>query len=108
MLWGLFGWAFPSTQQARIVSLDPALAPITLSLNTSALYAGAAAGSALGAVAIRQWSIESVGWTGALCEAAALALLGATAWRRLVAANKRKTLAQPRPAAGASAMNAAS
>jgi predicted MFS family arabinose efflux permease len=77
-LWGLFGWAFPSTQQARIVSLDPALAPITLSLNTSAIYVGAAAGSVLGGVAIRQWSILAIGWAGALCEVAALVLLVAT------------------------------
>jgi predicted MFS family arabinose efflux permease len=76
--WGLFGWAFPITQQARLISLDPPLAPITLSLNTSALYLGAAAGSALGGLAIRQWSIDAVGFVAALCELAALALLAAT------------------------------
>lgn len=76
--WGLFGWAFPSTQQARIVTLDPALAPITLSLNTSAIYFGAAGGSLLGGFAIRQWSIAAIGWAGALCEAAALVLLVVT------------------------------
>src|SRR5579883_431381 len=78
VLWGLFGWAFPSTQQARIVSLDPTLAPITLSLNTSAIYFGAAAGSVFGGLAIRQWSILAIGWAGALFEAAALVLLVAT------------------------------
>jgi predicted MFS family arabinose efflux permease len=77
-IWGLFGWAFPVTQQARLVSLDPALAPVTLSLNTSALYLGAAAGSALGALAIAQWSIVSLGWVAALGEGAALAFLFAT------------------------------
>jgi predicted MFS family arabinose efflux permease len=82
-LWGLFGWAFPVTQQARLVSLDPALAPVTLSLNTSALYLGAAAGSALGGLTIRQWSIGTVGWAAALCEGVALAYLLATmAWVR--------------------------
>lgn len=106
-LWGLFGWAFPSTQQARIVSLDPALAPITLSLNTSALYAGAAAGSVIGAVAIQQSSIEIIGWVGALCEVAALALLAATAGRSLIASKSQKAIA-PRPAAGPSAAGATS
>jgi predicted MFS family arabinose efflux permease len=77
-LWGLFGWAFPVTQQARLVSLDPALAPITLSLNTSALYLGAAAGSALGGFAIRQWSIGAVGWIAAASEVLALAYLAVT------------------------------
>ena len=82
-LWGLLGWAFPVTQQARLVSLDPALAPVTLSLNTSALYLGAAAGSILGGLTIRQWSIGAVGWAAALCDGVALAFLLATmAWSR--------------------------
>jgi predicted MFS family arabinose efflux permease len=72
------------------VTLDPALAPITLSLNTSALYFGAAAGSALGGLAIRQWSIGAVGWVAALTEVAALALLIATDGRRLVGASPRR------------------
>jgi predicted MFS family arabinose efflux permease len=84
-LWGLFGWAFPVAQQARLVSLDPALAPITLSLNTSALYFGAAAGSALGGLAIREWSIDAVGWIAVFSEAAALAYLVATDAKRLFA-----------------------
>ncbi len=77
-LWGLFGWAFPIAQQARIVSLDPALASITLSLNTSALYIGAAIGSSLGALAVSRWSVDSVGWLAALTELAALGVLIAT------------------------------
>ena len=77
-IWGLFGWAFPVIQQARLISLAPALAPVTLSLNTSALYIGAAAGSTLGGLAIRQWSIGALGWVAALCEAAALTFLVAT------------------------------
>ena len=77
-LWGLFGWAFPIAQQARIVTLDPALASITLSLNTSALYVGAAIGSSLGALAVSRWSVHSVGWLAALTELAALGLLIAT------------------------------
>lgn len=78
VLWGLFGWAFPVVQQARLVSLDPALASITLSLNTSALYLGAAIGSALGGLAVRQWGVESVGWVGAVGELVALGWLVAS------------------------------
>jgi predicted MFS family arabinose efflux permease len=78
-LWGLFGWAFPIVQQARLVSLDPALAPITLSLNVSALYLGAAIGSLLGGLAVRQGSVGAVGWVAAASELVALALLVATA-----------------------------
>ncbi|WP_158813056.1 MFS transporter [Methylocapsa sp. S129] len=80
-IWGLFGWAFPAAQQARLISLDPALAQVTLSLNASALYIGAAAGSTLGGLAIRQWSIGALGWAAALCEGAALTFLVATEMR---------------------------
>ena len=101
-IWGLFGWAFPVTQQARLVSLDPALAPVTLSLNTSALYLGAAAGAALGGWAISQWSIGAIGWIAALCEAAALAFLLPTFLRVRTptrpAAGKSSSSAQPRRA----------
>ena len=93
-IFGLIGWAFPAAQQARLVALDPALAPITLSLNTSALYIGAAVGSTLGGLAIRQWSIGAIGWTAALCESAALAFLLTT----LMRAGPRSAKA-PRPAA---------
>jgi predicted MFS family arabinose efflux permease len=93
-LWGLFGWAFPIAQQARLISLDPILAPVTLSLNTSALYFGAAAGSALGGLAIRQWSIDAVGWIAAICEMAALAWLVMADGRRVFA---RRARAQPAP-----------
>jgi predicted MFS family arabinose efflux permease len=88
-LWGLFGWAFPSTQQARIVSLEPALAPITLSLNTSAIYFGAAGGSVIGGFAIQQWSVGVVGWAAALCEICALAYLVATQARAIFAGRVR-------------------
>jgi len=82
-LWGLFGWAFPIVQQSRIVALEPALASITLSLNTSALYLGAAIGSSLGALVAAHWSVDAIGWLAALCEIAALALLLATGASRV-------------------------
>jgi predicted MFS family arabinose efflux permease len=75
MLWGLFGWSFPVVQQSRLVSLDPALAPITLSLNTSALYLGAAIGSSLAGAAVGMWSVGAVGLGAALSEVVALAVL---------------------------------
>jgi predicted MFS family arabinose efflux permease len=94
-LWGLFGWAFPIAQQARIVTLDPALASITLSLNTSALYVGAAIGSSLGALAVSRWSVDSVGWLAALTELTALGLIIATS------APKPRTAEAAAPVAGA-------
>jgi predicted MFS family arabinose efflux permease len=78
-LWGLFGWAFPIVQQARLVTLDPALAPITLSLNISALYVGVAIGSSLGAWTIARWSVDAIGLVAGASEIAALVWLGLTA-----------------------------
>jgi predicted MFS family arabinose efflux permease len=46
--WGLGSFAANSSQQARLVGLAPALAPASVALNTSAMYAGQAVGSALG------------------------------------------------------------
>ena len=77
-LWGLFGWAFPIVQQARLVSLDPAMAPITLSLNVSALYVGVAVGSSLGAWTIARWSVDAIGLVAGLTEVVALVWLALT------------------------------
>jgi predicted MFS family arabinose efflux permease len=46
--WALGSFASNSAQQARLVHMEPALAPATVSLNTSAMYAGQALGAALG------------------------------------------------------------
>jgi predicted MFS family arabinose efflux permease len=77
-LWGLFGWAFPIVQQARLVTLDPVMAPITLSLNVSALYIGVAVGASLGAWALARWSVDSLGLVASLSEVVALAWLALT------------------------------
>ena len=46
--WALGCFASNSAQQARLVNLSPQLAPATVALNTSAMYAGQAMGAALG------------------------------------------------------------
>jgi len=77
-LWGVFGWAFPIVQQARLVTLDPAMAPITLSLNVSALYVGVAIGSSLGAWTIARWSVDAIGLVAGASEIVALVWLALT------------------------------
>jgi predicted MFS family arabinose efflux permease len=77
-LWGVFGWAFPIVQQARLVTLDPAMAPITLSLNVSALYVGVAIGSSFGAWTIARWSVDAIGLVAGLSEIVALVWLALT------------------------------
>jgi predicted MFS family arabinose efflux permease len=74
-LWGLVGWSFPAAQQARIVAMAPRLAPVTLSLNASAIYFGVSAGAFLGSFAVARHATANLGFIGAACEVVALATL---------------------------------
>jgi predicted MFS family arabinose efflux permease len=46
LLWGIGGFAANSAQQARLVAIAPAQASVSISLNTSAVFLGQAAGAA--------------------------------------------------------------
>ncbi|MDO9571717.1 MAG: MFS transporter [Hydrogenophaga sp.] len=62
--WALGCFAANSAQQARLVHLSPILAPATVALNTSAIYAGQGLGAALGGLLIAQGhmlNLHSVG-----------------------------------------------
>ena len=61
LLWGLASWGLMTAQQARLVTLTPALASVSLSLNSSAIYLGSAMGAAVGALVI---SHGGAGWLG--------------------------------------------
>ncbi|WP_432728522.1 MFS transporter [Variovorax sp. W6] len=74
-LWGFAGWGFGPAQAVRLIRLAPERAPMTLSLNASAIYLGIAAGSGLGGVAIDLFGVGTVGWVGAACQFAGLMLL---------------------------------
>lgn len=53
VVWGVVGWAFlPAQQHSMIATADPEQAPMLLSLNGSAMYLGAAFGSAIGGAVI--------------------------------------------------------
>jgi predicted MFS family arabinose efflux permease len=65
LLWGFASWGLITAQQARLVALAPALAPISLSLNSSAIYLGSAMGAAAGALVIRDGVMERLGWVAA-------------------------------------------
>ena len=55
--------SFLAGQQARLVALDPASAPVLLSLNAAAIYIGAAIGSAIGGAVIARSGLSGLGWT---------------------------------------------
>ncbi|MGY4720802.1 MFS transporter [Naumannella huperziae] len=71
---GLFGGAITVPQQLRLLRLDPAAAPAMLALNSTAIYLGAAAGGALGGLALT-WSPPAVLGAAALSAAAGLLLI---------------------------------
>jgi predicted MFS family arabinose efflux permease len=52
-LWGVCGWGFVVAQQHRLVAITPALSPILLGLNASALHLGISVSGAAGALAMR-------------------------------------------------------
>jgi predicted MFS family arabinose efflux permease len=52
LLWGLGCFAINGAQQARLVGMAPSLASASVSLNSSAIYLGQAAGAFLGGVIV--------------------------------------------------------
>ena len=62
--WALGCFSSNSAQQARLVGIAPALAPASIALNSSAMYAGQAIGAASGGWMIAQGSMDSLHWIG--------------------------------------------
>lgn len=82
-VWGVAGWGFFPSQQARLLEIGGlGVAPIALSLNASFMYLGFSLGAALGSLTLLRGSLISLGWVGASCEVAALAVMWLAASRR--------------------------
>ena len=96
IVWGIAGFGFNSPQQARLVHLAPQWQSALLALNASALYLGAAAGSALGGGYARGSSILSLGYIGG--GIALLAVLALTATWSLEERRGNAAQAQAEPA----------
>jgi predicted MFS family arabinose efflux permease len=79
LLWGLASWGLMTAQQARLVALAPALAPVSLSLNSSAIYLGSATGAAMGALVIADGAVGRLGLVAAGFSLAALLAVLASA-----------------------------
>ena len=78
VLWGIVGWMLLPAQASRLVALQPASAPVSLSLNASALYLGVALGSVVGGAVIYVGTPADLGWTGAVATLLALMVVLAT------------------------------
>ena len=75
-IWGFGFAASNSMQQARLAGAAPALAGATIALNSSSIYVGQAAGSALGGLMFDAGLLHAMGWTAT----GALVLALATVW----------------------------
>lgn len=84
--WPAAGWALTPAQSHRLVSLAPEAGPEVLSLNTSAVYFGIAAGAALGGVVVRHADIGWLGLSAATLQLAALLVVLAVRAQRTASA----------------------
>ena len=80
-LWGFVGFSFPATQQTRLVALAPRQAPITISLNASAIYLGISIGAVLGSIVVSHHAVAGIGWVAAACDVLAFGTLMASRTR---------------------------
>ncbi|WP_426955732.1 MFS transporter [Muricoccus radiodurans] len=84
---GAAGWCFPPVQQARLVALEPPLAPVLLSLNAAATYFGTSGGALVGSLVIGAGGLRELGFAaGALAAIGALLIWRAGIGRRLALA----------------------
>ncbi|MBR0826970.1 MFS transporter [Bradyrhizobium manausense] len=83
-IWGLGFASTNSMQQVRLVTAAPALAPATVSLNTSVLYIGQAVGSAIGGALFGRELPHASGFVAAGFVAVALAIVVLTRPRAAV------------------------
>jgi MFS transporter, DHA1 family, inner membrane transport protein len=77
--------AFPSSQQTRLVLVDPSLAAATIAMNSSVGYLGTSVGTTLGATAWLLVGPRYMPWIGLLFVLASFACsrLGTRAVRRI-------------------------
>jgi MFS transporter, DHA1 family, inner membrane transport protein len=72
IVWGLCGWGLLVPQQHRLIGVAPSAAPLLMGLNSAAVYLGASASGAIGAVGITFLGVHDLGFIGASIIALAL------------------------------------
>ena len=81
MIWEIAAWTFGPTQNFNLVSLTPEASGIVLSLNSSFVQLGFAAGAGIGGIVAGRSSILEISWVGATSVVIAL-LIGVISFRR--------------------------
>jgi len=64
MLWSFFAWSTGPVQQVYLIGMAPKASGIILSLNTSIVQLGMAAGAVIGGIIVESISLTEVGWLG--------------------------------------------
>jgi len=77
LVWGTAGFGMMVPQQSRIAGMAPKQAPMLLSLNTSMLYLGTAAGAIVGGAFATRLGFAQLGWAGLPFVAFGIAILWA-------------------------------
>lgn len=66
IVWGVCGWGLVVPQQARLISIAPAAAPLLLGLNSAALYVGVSSAGVIGATGIAMFDRHLLGLVAAI------------------------------------------
>jgi DHA1 family putative efflux transporter-like MFS transporter len=80
MLWVIAAWTFGPTQNFNLLSLAPEASGIMLSLNSTFVQLGFAAGAGIGGIMVNGSSILMICWIGAAAVAVALFVTVASLW----------------------------
>jgi predicted MFS family arabinose efflux permease len=91
--WAICIFATNSAQQARLVGFAPALASASVALNTSAMYAGQAIGTALGGILISTERMGDLNWYGLVV---LLLALGASLWATSLSKRRKSIMGKIR------------
>jgi DHA1 family putative efflux transporter-like MFS transporter len=89
MIWAFAAWSSGPTQQFYLISLAPESSSVMLSLNSSMLQFGMAAGAGIGGLVVKGASLHAVSWIGA----AGVAVAGLAAALSFYANRSRKAAA---------------
>ena len=84
IFWEISCWAFGPTQNFNIVSLAPNVSGIALSLNSTFVQLGIAAGAGIGGVVVGIWSVGIITWISAVFAVGAMIIF----WLSLFYQNK--------------------
>ncbi|NWL86517.1 MFS transporter [Paenibacillus sp. 79R4] len=74
MIWTMVSWAFGTVQNTSLATITPEAAGIILSLNSSFVHIGVAAGAGMGGIVLDGPSVVAISWIGSIPAAIAIVI----------------------------------